>query len=117
MRNSFSKKAFELYDYNKERKFLSNHGELSYTISSTFPSLSLTPDQKWLVYVVADNLYIINAQNINEVKGFKLTFEPNSCFFGKENGITTIYLQGQNGFKFPITKKYSLKSLVGSTLK
>lgn len=111
MREKMTNKIAETYDFNSEKKFLSNHGELANSSSSIYPTFTFTPDEKWLIYIVNEHLYIINPNDFTDVKSYELSFEPYNCFFGKENGDYTIYIQGQNDFKFPITKKYSIGKL------
>ena len=78
------------------------------------PALTLTPDEDYLTYILQDNLYIIDAKNLNNVKKLKLAITPFNHFYGKENGELTLYIQAFNEFKLPVTKKYSLTKLVNT---
>ena len=76
-----------------------------------FPRLFLSPDDKWLLYTVKDELFIVDPSDFTKVNTFKLTNEPHRSYFGKENGDWVLYLESINDFQFPITKKYSMKRL------
>lgn len=76
-----------------------------------FPRLMLSPDEKWLLYVIKDELFIIDTNDFTKVKSFKLMNHPHRTYFGKENGDWVLYMQSINELQFPITKKYSMKRL------
>ncbi|MES2276165.1 MAG: SHOCT domain-containing protein [Bacteroidota bacterium] len=78
----------------------------------SLPTFHITPDDKWLTYILEDELYLISTEDMTKVKTFKFTNKPYDHFFSKENGEPVLYISAFNEFKFPITKKYSLAKLI-----
>jgi len=76
------------------------------------PLLSITPDERWLVYTVHNTLSIINADDINDARSFELNFEISNQFYSVEDDELMLYVNGLDNFRFPITKKYSFSKLL-----
>jgi hypothetical protein len=109
---AMNKKVFASYNFIGDKNYISTHGQISSGALPLYPSLKFTPDEKLLVYIVNDNLYIVNPVDFGSVKRFKLLLHPYNYYFTKENGDWVINIQALNEFKFPITKKYSINKLV-----
>ena len=113
LRAAMNKKIFAPYNFITGKTYASAHGLINQNdLYPLYPSLELTPDEKFLIYTVTDNLYLVNTNDLNQVKHFTLSFQPYGYFFTKENGDWVINLQGLNDFKFPVTKKYSIPKLL-----
>lgn len=95
---------------NDKLNYKSYHGSTS-AINCYIPRLKLTPDDKYLVYTVADSLYIINPNNLKDIKQFGLSVTTHNFYFSKENGEWVLNILGSNDFKFGVHKKYSLEKL------
>ncbi|WP_224994334.1 SHOCT domain-containing protein [Cesiribacter sp. SM1] len=86
----------------------------SYLTYYNLPRLSLSPDEKHLLYTIGNNLYMIDIQHLTSPKKFIMSIEPFGVYFAKENGETTVYFQALNEFEMPVTKKYSFDRLVNA---
>lgn len=110
MRASVKSQVLDPYDFTWNRAF-----QFTSTFSSSIynlPFLTLSPDEKHLIYVLDDKLFLIDVNDLERPKKFKLSIEPHMVFFAKENGEPTMYLQAFNEYKFPVTKKYDLNKLI-----
>jgi hypothetical protein len=94
---------------------VSNGNGMERNLYAQYPHLTLSPDEKWLLYVIKDELFIIDPTDFKKIKSYKLMNQPHRTYFGKENGDWVLYLQSINEFQFPITKKYSMKRLTQDT--
>lgn len=102
------------YNFSYGRKYLFESA--GFDNYYNLPSLTLTPDEKNLIYIIGNNLYIFDINNMASPKKFTLTIEPYNYFYGRENGEPTIYFQAFNDFKFPIIKKYALNKLINAPI-
>jgi uncharacterized protein YlbG (UPF0298 family) len=113
MRSAFGKRILGSYDFVQDKQFVSEHGQI---VTSPFPNallptLKFTPDEKHLIYIQKDSLYVISPENLSAVKRFGLTVQPYGSFFTKEGGDWILNIQAWNDFRFPVVKKYSLAKL------
>jgi hypothetical protein len=111
VRKVLDKKVFETYDFNASKEYVTGHGNIATNSHALYPSLKLTPDDKYLIYIVKDNFYLIDPKNLTRVKHYKLSCHPYNTFFTKESGEWVVNLMALNEFKFPIIKKYSLEKM------
>lgn len=111
VRKVMDKKVFETYDFNASKEYVTGHGNIATQSHTLYPSLKLTPDDKYLIYILKDNFYLIDPKNLTKVKHYKLSCHPYNTFFTKESGGWVVNIMAFNEFKFPITKKYSLEKM------
>jgi hypothetical protein len=111
LRSAYGPSQVAHYDGTSGRSISSVHGALVLERNSVKPLLNLSPDENWLVYVVHNNLHIIS-RDLSAVKTYTLAFEPGIMHWAREQGVTTLLIQGLNGYCFPITKKYNFDMLV-----
>lgn len=114
MRNNLVDAGLEKYDFSVKKTLLFESFE--HRVRFNVPNLSLTPDEKYLVYTVNNKLHLIDVNKLNQHKKFTMTVEPYYNYFAKENGRTTLYVQAVNEFKFPIAKKYYLDNLINAKI-
>lgn len=113
LRSCLTVKKVDAFDFVADNKYPVESGVLGATPPPTplFPCLYFTPDEKHLVYIVKNRLFVINPENLEDVKSYTLAMYVYNVFFTKENKKWVINLQGFNECKFPVTKKYSLVKL------
>lgn len=117
VRKVMDKKVFETYDFNASKEYVTGHGNIATQSHTLYPSLKLTPDDKYLIYILKDNFYLIDPKNLMKVKHYKLSCHPYNTFFTKESGGWVVNIMALNEFKFPITKKYSLEKMNSMDIK
>lgn len=110
MRSAFVSAGLEKYPFTYKNTFLFE--STPRTPLERMPYLTLTPDEKNLLYFVNNKMYLFDADKLEQPQSFTLTVEPHDIRFAKENGETTLILYATNEFKFPVAKKYSLTKLL-----
>ncbi|WP_309613713.1 SHOCT domain-containing protein [Flavobacterium sp.] len=113
IRSALTNKIFAPYDFIADKEYTSLHGQIITHADAfpLYPSLKFTPDEKLLIYTLKDNLYVVNPDDFNDAKHYKLSCQPYNTYFTKESGDWVLNIQALNEFKFPITKKYSIDKL------
>ena len=122
IRSALKGRKVAAYNFVNSRTYASKHGSNFSTnipahMEALLPRLEMTPDNRHLVYIVKDSLYVINPENTEDVKGFGLSIHPFQSFFTKENGEWMINLSARNDYSFPVMKKYSVDKLARMEIK
>ncbi|RAW00455.1 hypothetical protein DQQ10_15365 [Pseudochryseolinea flava] len=113
IRNAKGEQSLPGYNFVDAKEYETVHGNIARENDCPLiPRLALTPDEKYLVYTIYDSLFLVNTDNLKDVRRFGLSASPYNFFFTKELGDWVINLQALNNYKFPITKKYNIRKLL-----